>query len=546
MMDSRAKDIYDRQQQLEGDRAVWDAHWTEIAERVLPRQDEFTKKTVVEGRKNTEKIFDATALLALDKFASAVDSLVTPATQQYHKLDPEDESLMEDREVRLYLDEVNKIIFRLRYRPMANFSSQAHECYISLGAFGTQGMFTDDILGVGLRYKSIALSELYIAENQAGIVDYVHRKFPLTCRQAMQKFKDKCPEKVMKEYERHPFKKFDFIHCVAPADEYKHGAQDYRAWPWRSTYIFPETKEFISESGYRTFPYSVSRHVTAPRETYGRSPASMVLPDIKSLNEMEKTMLRAAHKIVDPPLLLFGDGILSAFNARPNALNYGGVDANGKQLVVPLQTGAHLPIGLEMADQKRGVINSAFYVTLFQILVDNPQMTATEALLRAQEKGQLLAPTMGRQESEFLGTQIVREIDIASAAGLLPPMPKRLRDRGGRIKVVHTSPLSRLRRADDAVAISRTMEMITPFAEHDPSILDTFDGDALTREIADINGVPIKVLRTIEQVMAIREGRKAAEQTTAQADTLDVSARAAKNLAQAQQAAGFTMPATVQ
>ncbi|MBJ7391821.1 MAG: hypothetical protein JHC85_09650, partial [Chthoniobacterales bacterium] len=36
-------------------------------------------------------------------------------------------------------------------------------------------------------------------------------------------------------------------------------------------------------------------------------------------------------------------------------------------------------------------------VTLTQVLVAAPRMTAAEALLRAQEKAALLAPTMGRQ-----------------------------------------------------------------------------------------------------------------------------------------------------
>ncbi|STU67291.1 Bacteriophage head to tail connecting protein [Klebsiella pneumoniae subsp. ozaenae] len=58
---------------------------------------------------------------------------------------------------------------------------------------------------------------------------------------------------------------------------------------------------------------------------------------------------------------------------------------------------------MTLAEQKRQTINDGFFITLFQILVDNPQMTATEAMLRAQEKGQLLAPTAGRIQAEFLG-----------------------------------------------------------------------------------------------------------------------------------------------
>lgn len=543
MSDSRAVEILDRQQQLEMDRSTFDVHYREIAERILPRQNDFQTKNYTEGQKRTEKIFDSTAVLALDRAASAIDSLITPQTQQYHSLDPEDEDLMGDHQVRLYLDEVNKILFRLRYRPSANFASQSHECYISLMAFGTLGQFVDDALGIGLRYKSIPMSELYIAENHAGVVDYVHRKFPMSARAALQKWGNALPEAIIKAAEKTPFQKFDFIHCVKPNEEIKHGRKDHRGMPVSSYYICVDGKKTLSESGYRVMPYQVSRHVTAPREVYGRSPAMMVLPDIKMINEIEKTTIRAAQKIVDPPLLAYGDGILTAFDTRPNAINYGGVDDQGRQLVHPLKVGSNLPIALDIAEQKRKLINDAFYVTLFQILVQNPQMTATEALIRAQEKGQLLAPTVGRQQSEYLGPQIVRELDIASAANLLPPMPKQLRDRGGVIKITYTSPLSRLRRAEDGVAILRTLESIAPIANVDPTVMDIFDSEAVVRELADINGVPAKLIRSPEAIAAKRQGDAEARQTADVLAGAETAAGAAKNLAQAASTAGFVEPA---
>lgn len=545
----KAQRIITRQQKLESDRSIWTAHWKEIAERILPRQNDFFRTPVgyTEGLKNTERIFDSTAVLALDRAASAIESLITPSTSQYHKLEPEDDRLHDNREVKLYLDEINKMLFRLRYRPKANFPSQSHECYISLMAFGTQAMFVDDIPGVGTRYKSCGLNEMYISENSAGIVDYVHRKFPYSSRAAYQKWGNKLPEPILQAAEKDPFRKWEFIHAIYPRDDIQFGRRDYKGMAWESCYVSLEGQVLLSEGGYRTIPYLVSRHVTAPRETYGRSPAMQVLPDIKMVNEMEKTIIRAAHKVVDPPLLLYGDGALSAFNSRPNALNFGGVDEQGRQLVHPMKTGSNLPIAFDMTEQKRKVINDAFYITLFQILVDNPQMTATEAMIRAQEKGQLLAPTVGRQQSEFLGPLIEREIDILSMAGVLPPMPDVMRKSGGGFKVTYTSPLSRLQRAEDGVAIMRTIEQLTPIANIRPEVMDIFDEDGVARELAEINGVPEKVLVSPEAMAAKRQQRAQEQATMQDKNTLDnaqTAANAAKNLGQAAQAAGFTQPAT--
>ena len=531
--DSRSEYVLQKQAQLESSRTTFDAHWKEVAERILPRQNDFQTSENTEGAKRSEKIFDSTAVLALDRAASAIDSLVTPSSQFYHRLDPEDEDLMEDLEVRTWLDDLNKAIFRMRYKPQANFASQAHECYISLMAFGTDTLFTEDVPGVGAHYKSCPMSEIYLAENQYGMVDYLHRKFPLTARAAKQKWGNELPEAILKAAEKEPFRKFDFIHCVKPNDEMNSKRKDYRGMPITSYYVSVEGKKFLSEGGYRVRPYSVGRHVTAPREVYGRSPAMQVLADIKMLNEMEKTIIRAAHKIVDPPLLVYGDGILTSFNTRPNALNYGGVDDQGRQMVVPLKTGSNLPIAEDKAEQKRKMINDAFYVTLFQILVENPRMTATEAMIRAQEKGQLLAPTVGRQQSEWLGAVIDRDIDIIMTSGMVRPPPDSLLESGGGIKVNYTSPLSRLRRAEDGVAIMRTIEQITPLANAKPEILDNFDTDIIARELSEINGAPPKIMRSIEAIVAMREQREEAMAQQAQMQQAEMAANAARNGAKA-------------
>lgn len=540
--DSRAVDILNHQQQLESKRAVFDAHWREIAQRVIPRLDDFQRRHRTEGEKRTELIFDSTAPLALDRAASAMESLLVPSSSQWHGLEPEDPSLLDDHDTLVYLGEVTKLLFRLRYRPFANFASQAHESFISLMAFGTQGFFTDDCVGMGMKYSAIPLPELYIEQNQYGIVDYVHRKFPMTARAAVMKFGANLPDKIKIAADKQPFFQFDFIHCVRPNDNVKYGARTHHGMPFKSYYVTEEGRYCVGEGGYRTMPYAVSRHVTSPRETYGRSPAMIVLPDIKMLNEMEKTVIRAAHKIADPPLLVYGDGALNAYSTRPNAINYGGIDEKGNQLVVPMKMGSNLPIVIDQTDQKRKVINDAFLVTLFQILVQNPQMTATEAMLRAQEKGQLLGPTVGRQESEFLGSTIERELDIISAAGVLPPMPPKLRASGGGVRAVYTSPLSRLRRAEDGVAIMRTIESLTPIAQAAPEVMQIWEFDELGFELADINGVPAKVLKSREKFQAALAAAQQAAMDKQVAQTAQSAAGAAKNLGQAAQAASSAGP----
>jgi hypothetical protein len=236
------------------------------------------------------------------------------------------------------------------------------------------------------------------------------------------------------------------------------------------------------------------------------------------LNEEKKTVLKQGHRAVDPVLLAHDDGILDGFSLKPGATNYGAVNADGRPLVHTLPTG-NMQIGKELMDDERLAINDAFLVTLFQILVETPQMTATEVLERAREKGALLSPTMGRFQSESIGPMVQREFDLLMYQGLIPPPPKVLTEAQGEYKVEYDAPLNRAMRSDEAAGIMRTMQWAAEIAAQtqDPSPMDWFDVDTIIPELADINAAPPRFIRDPEMVAQMREQRqqeKAAAQVT--------------------------------
>jgi hypothetical protein len=267
-----------------------------------------------------------------------------------------------------------------------------------------------------------------------------------------------------------------------------------------------------------------------------------VLPEIKMINEMSKTVIRAGQKIVDPPLLIADDGVVFPVNTTPGGTTFARLDGRSQPPVQPLHTGARVDIGFEMMEQRRKQINDAFLVTLFQILVESPTMTATEVLQRAQEKGALLAPTMGRQQSETLGPLINRELNILAEQGELPPQPEILLEAEGEYDIEYVSPLSRAMKAEEGIGILRTLEMVQPLAAVDPSVMDNFDFDAITRILAETNGAPQKILRRQEDIDAKRQSdqqRQALAAATQAAPGLADAAESVANIAnQAQQPPG--------
>ncbi len=504
-------------QYLFGLRGNWNSHWTEIAQRILPMESwlfQNFSQLSQQGDKRNFEVYDSTGVLALQRFGAILDSLLTPRDQFWHQIRASDEILMKDKATRMWFEKTNNVLFKQRYNPHANFASQNQKQYLSLGAYGTGVMFIDDLAGhTGLRYRNIHLGECYIQENHQGIVDSLCRHFIMTARQAVQKFGEQCPENISSVAERFPERQFFFLHWIKPRENVDIERNDYKGMEFASYYVSIEGHALVKEGGYRTFPYAISRYFQAPNESYGRSPAMDVLPAIKTLNEQKKTMLKQGHRVVDPVLLAHDDGVIDGFSLEPGSINPGGVSSDGRLLIQPLPTG-NVQAGKELMDDERNLINDTFLISLFQILTENPEMTATEVLERTREKGILLAPTIGRQQSEYLGPMIDRELDILSRQGLLDPMPPLLKSAKGEYKITYDSPITRTQKAEWASGAARGMEQLIEVAQatQDPSVLDYLDWDVAAPQMLHIYGTPDSWIRTKGDIAKVRQNRNQAQQ----------------------------------
>src|SRR5216683_2468839 len=507
--DATAQEIIREFQALQGIRYNWEPYWADIARRVLPHQNIFQRSVlgVPQAERRTEYIFESTAPQALENCAALFESMLFPRTQRWHTLAPVDPDLKDDREVRTYLEDLNDILFAARYSPKANFASQAHENMLGLTAFGTGSMFIDEALGENLRYRAIPLQDLYFAENHVGIIDRVFRKFPFSATQAADMWGVKALPDGVQAALANPsqmHREFEWLHVVRPRKNPAYGRTDVQGMAYESFYLCMNPIKLVCESGYRVMPYATSRFMVGPREVYGRGPAFVSLSDIKMLNEMSRTDINAAQLLANPPVLLREVG--QAFSLRPGAVNYGMVSDDGKQLAYPFVSGAKVDIAEEKMEVRRKSIKAAFYGNMFEMLLEHPDMTATQALLLAHA-GQL----------DSLG-----------------PMPDKLRQRGGIIKIEYSSPLNRLQRAQDGVGILQTFQQLAPYAEAGhPEVFDIFDPEKTARELAEINGVPAKLLYSPEQMAELQANKQQAQNAQMMVQAAPQAAAAAKDLAQA-------------
>jgi len=522
-MDDAIQPHIQRLNTLRTDRINWDGQWEESAARLLPAHvDSFTSRGMSAqvgggGQKKTEQQFDSTAAFAASRFSSVMESLVTPQGSIWHLLRLLDKTLKKNRQVRMFFDDLNETLYNFRYRPIANFVGNSQQVYLGLGCYGNGVLYVDQPDdSKGLRYRNIHIGETYFAENHARVIDTVYRAFFMTARQIVQRRDWKIPEAIL-EAVKNPQqmdKKYEVLHCVYPRADYDPQRIDGKGKKFASIYILVESKSLLEESGYDTFPYAIARYTQASGEVYGRGPAQMVLPAIKVLNQEKKDVLKQAHRILDPVLLAHDDGNLGSFSLKAGALNAGGISKEGKRLIDALPTG-NLAVGHEMMDMEKAVINDAFLVTLFQILVDTPTMTATEVLERAREKGMLLAPTAGRLQAEFLGPLIEREIDLLARQGLMPKMPQILIDAEVEYRIEYDNPMSRMARSEKASGFMRALGTASEYAKMtgDMEPLDHFNFDVALPEILDIHGAPVAWTRSIEDIEKRREDRAKQQQS---------------------------------
>ena len=541
-----ADGILKRFQQLESRRGEWEGIWQMCSDYVLPRSG-------AQGKTN-RKIWDDTAGLALGRFAAAMESVLVPRTHKWHSLAVGIPELDQRPEAAAWLEEVRDGLFLARYAPEANFANQFTEALLSLGVHGTAVMFIDDDLGRGLRYKCIPLHEVYLAEDAVGRVDTVFRRYSLTARQAAGQFGDRLPENILAEAEDQARmdREHEFLHAVFPRRNAPAGLAGPENLPVASVHIAVQARALVRVSGYRALPYAVSRFNVTAGDVYGRSPAMEVMPSIIQLNEMTKTILRAAEKMVDPPILVPDGDVITAFNLRPGAVNFGGLDYDGRPRMVPFQINGNLPVGLEMIEDRRRVINEAFFINLFQVLVERPgDQTATEVIERATEKAQLLAPVMGRQQSELLWPIINRELDILSTAGALPPAPESLRRAGVPVNPKYETDMAQALGSQDARAILNAFASLATLAQADESVLKMVDIRQAGRRLWVSSGASARVLRSEEEMEQMdAEARAAQEQAAlmqeagALAQGLATVSAAEKNLAQAGRARGNSSEVT--
>ena len=319
LMDDKASETIRMWERLEGDRVTFKTHWQDVANYMQPnRADYITARSP--GQKLMTYIYDSVPCWALESFAAGMHGLLTSPTLRWFSLKTESDRLNVNPDVAVWLDAASEAMYARFNGPRHNFASQSFQLYEDLGSIGTAAMAVLDSSKTGTLFSCRHMKECVIAQNDEDRTDTLVRSWEYTAEQAVSAWGSASGTEVLKAMDKQPERKFRFMHSVRPRRNRDAQRADRAHMPFESRYINVTEKTMIGEGGFTEFPYMVPRFAVRSGESYGRGPGMTALPDVKMLNEMKKTVLKAAQKVVDPPLQVPDDGFMMPIKTQPGSL----------------------------------------------------------------------------------------------------------------------------------------------------------------------------------------------------------------------------------
>lgn len=447
--------------------------YREAQEYCAPHRETFDDQVEItpgQQKDGRGKVFDSTAIDAVQKFASNLQSSLVPPMQEWIDLKP-GRRLKDNKNLAEALAKVQDVMFDAIHN--SNFDIQVAESFQDL-AIGTGALLVlkgDE--NKPLRFLSVPLDQLVLEEGPYGRPDAAYRRWRIEARNIEKTWPDAQLSKELKEkIKEKPDDKIRVIEAIVPEEVEITSASGKQKLDGYKYYVITEDpRHMIVERNMRTSPWVIFRWSTLSGETYGRGPALIALPDIKTINKTKELLLKSASISIFGMWTGVDDGTMNLNNIKfspgtviPVSSNEG--SARGPTLA-PLNPPGDPNLAQLIIENLRGQINNMLFADPLGP-IDLPVKSATEMSLRQQELSKRIGAAYGRLQFELLQPLINRVLDILDDLGLIDLGDFRVD--GNVIAIEHTSPLARAQKEEEAMQLVRFMETIAGF--YGPEVLN--------------------------------------------------------------------------
>ncbi len=533
MADARIQKCLRRFKELEQLRKVSiESKAVEVSEYVCPDRGRFSDSELEPDKvKNRgKKILDPTAKYGLRTAQNGMHSGLTPPSRPWVRIVYSDPDLNKYGPAKEWAELLQDKTYSVLRR--SNWYSAVHSLYAEVIAYSTGCCYQGRDYRTLVRYRPMTFGEYWITQDSQGRIDTLYRKIQKTAVQLVQEFgENNVSRRVSDTAKRNTDRPFLVYHAVQPRTLRDPSKVDNRNMPWESVYFEAASRNrFLSESGYRQFPFLVCRYNTVANDVWGcEGPGFETLPDNKMLQDMVETLIIAEHKLADPPVRAS-----SSLKGQPIRSGPGGItyydDSNPEGLKALYEVQLKIAEAAQEAERVRKSILSGYYYDLFLMIAQEQQGNVTRELVYEKQAEKLLqlGPFIERLEDDLLDPALEFVVDTILDVGLMPPPPREIQGAG--YKFEYISLLSQAQKEVGTKQIDGNLSFAMQVSQVWPDVVDVIDIDEAMRVRGDITGLPSKIVRTEDEIRKIRQTKQEQLQKEQQAQELMAAVQGAQAL----------------
>lgn len=467
-------------------RENWVPLFEECYEYALPQRESFYYEEA--GQRRDEKIFDETAVVGVQEFASRLQSGLVPNFARWADLLSGSEVPQDQREkIDNELDEVTEYVFEILQN--SNFTQEVHESFMDL-AVGTGILCVEEGNAINpINFKAIPLPHVVLDTGPDDRIDHVFRerkriKFDeLSVLYPNATFDPKVQNMMGKDRETTVLELVCRDYSKPNEDAYYH-------------YAFCMTTETTlyekKLTGLGSNPFICFRWSTCSGEVYGRGPLLNALSAIKTTNLTIEMILENAQMSISGIYQMEDDGIINpdTINLVPGTIIPKAMGSAGLQ---PIQAAGRFDVAQLVLGDMRKNIREALYMNMLGD-PDKTPASATEVAERMADLSRRMGAAFGRLQAELVQPVLQRVIYILKKQGRieLPTV------NGREVKVRSVSPLAQAQANQDISSVARFLELTG--ATFGPQMLQLLiDPEQVAVYLSKKFGVPESLIRDEEQ-----------------------------------------------
>jgi hypothetical protein len=480
---NEAEVLSNRFKRAKGIKDLWLPKFEECYEYSMPQRESLYAQTQAQVR--TDKIFDETAVVGVQEFASRLQSGLVPNYARWAELTAGSE-IPEDQksEVDVALEQVTNYIFEIIQN--SNFAQESHEAFLDL-AVGTGCLqITEGDAVNPIIFTAIPLSQLYLDIGPDDKIDHIFRERSLRASNIKVAYpKAKIPADLQRKLDAGKDEHITLVDCTyriygSLDEEHQRVVFDAKT----KDIYFKEKFNGVGSGQYIAFRWS-----KAAGEVYGRGPLMNAMPAIKTCNLTVQMVLENAQMAISGFYTMEDDGVVNPDTVQilPGTIVPVAPGSNGLKPVAP--AGDFNVSQLILSDMRMNIRKA-----LYNDMLGNPDktpMSATEVAQRMADLSRQIGAAFGRLQAEFVNPVLRRVVYILKKQGRinLPTV------NGREVKVRSTSPLAQAQAQQDIVVFDRFVELVQ--GRFGPQLVNLLvKSEDAAKYLADKFGVPERLLRS--------------------------------------------------